>query len=128
MTMTDKTLHERIAEDRAHYLAHPDEDEWEEAPAPAPAEASAKRQVGAMISVRLSASETDEIRAAAEAAGLPVSAFVRKIVLDHIRAGWGGNGIVAVTLGTFGRMVTQVDLQPGVPVSGGVPSSGSLVA
>jgi hypothetical protein len=124
MTMTDKPLHERIAEDRAHYLAHPDEDEWEEAPA----EASAKRQVGAMISVRLSASETDEIRAAAEAAGLPVSAFVRKIVLDHIRAGWGGNGIVAVTLGTFSRTVSHVDLQPGAPLSGGVQSSGSLVA
>lgn len=120
--MTNKPVHEQIADDRAHYLAHPDEDEWEESPAPAGA--SAKRHTGAMISVRLSASEADEIRAAADTAGLPVSAFIRKVVLGHIRDNSGSVAVVALTLGNFGRNAGYVELQPGAPVSGGVPSSG----
>lgn len=118
--MTDKPVQERIAEDRAHYVAHPGEDEWEVAPAPE--EPSPKRPVGAMMSVRLSASEADEIRAAAEAAGLPVSAFIRQVVLDHIRGHsftWG----TTMTEGDFSRGLGHVEFEPGTPVSGGVQSS-----
>lgn len=119
--MTDKPVHERIAEDRAHYVAHPHEDEWEVVPAPEGA--SSKRPVGAMISVRLSASEADEIRTAAEAAGMAVSAFIRQVVLDHIRgqsfAAWG----TTMTEGDFSRGLGHVEFEPGVPVSGGVQSS-----
>lgn len=120
--MTDKPVNERIAEDRAHYLAHPDdEDEWEEVPAPA--EASAKRLPGAMISVRLSAEEADEIRAAADEEGQSVSGFMRKVVLDRIRNSRAIVPAPTFVVGNFSRVVTHVELEPGAPVSGGVPST-----
>lgn len=124
--MTDNPVHERIADDRAHYLAHPDEDEWEDAPAPA--DGKAKRQTGTMISVRLSASEADEIRAAADAAGLPVSAFVRQAVLDHVRGSAVSVGVIASTSGSLRYGVGHIEFQPGAPVSGSLQSSGVLVA
>lgn len=122
--MTEKKIQDQIAEDRAHYLDHPDDDEWEEAPAPDTAKA--RREVGAMISVRLSASEADEIKAAADEAGLPVSAYVRNTVLDHIRRGSWDPTAIPANMRTYGRSV-QIELQPGAPVSGGVQSSGALV-
>lgn len=122
--MTEKRVDEQIAEDRAHYLDHPDDDEWEEVPAPA--DAKAKREIGAMISVRLSASEADEIRAAADKAGLPVSAYMRNTVLDHIRRNSWSVTAAPVIVGSFSRSV-EVELQQGAPLSGGVQSYGALV-
>jgi|SRR5215472_9225760 len=110
--MTDKPAGEAIAEN---------EDEWEEVPAPA--EASAKRSPGAMISVRLSAEEADEIRAAADDQGQSVSGLMRKIVLDQIR----GNRVTVprstLVVGNFSQVVTHLRLEPGAPVSGEAPST-----
>jgi len=119
--MTEKPVDEQIAEDRAHYISHPQDDEW--ADAPPPDETSGKRPVGTMVSVRLSASEADEIRVAAEAAGRPVSAFIRQVVLNHVRGRPGIDLGMTLYLGNFSRVVTQVDLAPGVPLSGGVQST-----
>ena len=119
--MTEKSLHEQIAEDRAHYEAHPADDEWEEAPPP---ERTAKRPVGAMVSVRLSGEEAEEIRSAAEAEELPVSAFMRRVVLNRIHRSSACAAMPAVgfTFGNYSRVVSQVDLLPGVPLSGGLQS------
>ena len=122
--MTEKRVQDQIAEDRAHYLDRPDDDEWEEAPAPG--SAKAKREVGAMISVRLSATEADEIRAAADEAGLPVSAYVRNAALERIRQTSWNPTAIPVNMRTYSRSV-QIELQPGAPVSGGVQSSGALI-
>jgi uncharacterized protein (DUF1778 family) len=120
--MTDKPVHRRIAEDRTHYLAHPDDDEWEEAP-PTDDRTARLRPQGAMVSVRLSAEEAEEIRAAADIAGRPVSGFMRQIVLDRIRNKELNAQVSMVQLqGNSNRVVTDVELQPGVPVSGGVQS------
>jgi Family of unknown function (DUF6290) len=119
--MNDEPVHEQLAEDRTHYLAHPDVDEWEDSPAPA--STGAKREVGTMISVRLSASEADEIRAAADAAGLAVSAFVRTSVLEKIRRGSPSVASAGFIVGNFSRTVGYVEVQAGAPVSGGVRSS-----
>jgi hypothetical protein len=124
--MADKPVHERIAEERAHYMAHPDEDEWEEAPAPPGG--NQKRLTGAMISVRLSAAEADEIRAAADAAGQPVSAFVRGVVLNHIQAAGGSATVTPVPVGNSSRVVGQVELEPGAPLSGDAGSLMTFVA
>jgi hypothetical protein len=125
--MTDKPLHDQMADDRAHYQANPpDDDEWEEVPAPP--EATAKRPVGAMISVRLSGEEADEIRAAAEADALPVSAFIRKVVLDRIQASRANVSMSTYgpSLGNTSRVVSQVELLTGVPLSGGVQSRSAV--
>jgi hypothetical protein len=124
--MTDSSMRDRIAADREHYLSGADEDEWEEVPAPSAR--TAKRQPGAMISVRLSAPEADEIRAAADAAGEPVSAFVRKIVLDHVHGSSAAFGVFASTSGSLGRGMGHVEFEPGVPVSGALQSSTVLAA
>ncbi|MGO9162066.1 MAG: DUF6290 family protein [Streptosporangiaceae bacterium] len=76
-----------------------------------------------MVSVRLSASEADAIRAAADEAGQSVSGFIRRIVLDRIRSNTPSVPVLAFAQGTFSRVVTHIDLMPGTPVSGGVPSS-----
>jgi len=124
--MTDKPMEDPIAVDRAYYAAHPnDEDEWEDVPAPT--QVTAKRSPGTMVSVRLSAAEADEIRAAADAAHEPVSGFIRKVVLDRIRGGAAQLHIyptvVGIEVGNFSRVVSHIDLLPGTPVSGGVQSN-----
>jgi len=124
--MTDKPIPDPITADRAHYAAHPnDEDEWEDMPAPT--EVAAKRPAGMMVSVRLSAAEADEIRAAAEEADDSVSGFIRKVVLDRIRnqatQSTAYLPTVAIEVGNFSRVVSHIDLLPGTPVSGGVQSN-----
>jgi hypothetical protein len=80
-----------------------------------------------MVSVRLSAAEADEIRAAAEEAQEAVSGFIRKVVLDRIRTGPTQSAAyptaVAITVGNYSRVVSHIDLLPGTPVSGGVQSN-----
>lgn len=123
--MADKSIHDRIADDRAHYLKTEDADEWEEVPAPSDRRVR-RQQPGVMISVRLSAPEADEIRAAADAADEPVSAFVRKVVLDHIHGSAAAFGIFGSTAGSLGRGAGQVQFEAGTPVSGEVQSSARL--
>jgi hypothetical protein len=118
--MTERPVHERIAEDRAHYLAHPDEDEWEEVPPPT---GTVVKRPATMVSVRLTAAEADAIRTAAEAQNQSVSGFMRKAVLDRIQASRATLMVVTARLENSSRTVGQVEFEPGVPLSGGVPSN-----
>jgi hypothetical protein len=113
--MTDKPVSKDVTED---------EDDWEEVPAPA--ETSAKRSPGAMVSVRLSAEEADEIRAAADEEGQSVSGLMRKIVLDQIRGSKITVPASTLVLGNFSQVITHVELEPGAPVSGEVPSTAGV--
>lgn len=60
-----------------------DADEWETA---SQGTKEARRRLGAMISVRLSASELSQVREKAAEAGLSVSAFMRVAALQSHRA------------------------------------------
>lgn len=57
-----------------------DSEEWGE-----PIPTKARRRLGAMISVRLTADELDEVRRAAEAQGVSSSAFLRTAALRAAR-------------------------------------------
>jgi len=117
--MTDETVYEQIAKDREHYLADHtsmDDDEWEAAPAPP------RRRGGrltTMVSVRLPAHEADEIRRAAEAEGLTVSAFVRAAALQRSHP----RGVVSLPQenGTSSNVVRLVSFESDVPVNGTLP-------
>jgi Ribbon-helix-helix protein, copG family len=117
MTMADKSMYEQVAEDRAHYLAHPsDEDEWEPAPPPA-ARAKRRRPPTSMISIRLPGADVDKLRRAADAAGISVSAFVRAAALARAYS----NELDAVSYGqyeNFGNVSGSLTFSQGVTVSG----------
>ena len=67
------------ADKAAYYEAHKDDaEEWG---APEAAPARPRRRLASMISVRLSPSEADKIRQAAETQGMSVSAFLRAAAL-----------------------------------------------
>ncbi|MGH9083285.1 MAG: plasmid mobilization protein [Acidimicrobiales bacterium] len=65
----------RRAED--HYLHRGDDERWEE-----PVEARGPSQLSVMVSARFSRSEADRLAAAAAAAGMSRSAFVRQAALS----------------------------------------------
>jgi predicted DNA binding CopG/RHH family protein len=66
--------------DAEHYLAHKDDEaDWEEAPAPR--RRSERRRLDSMVSVRFSPEEVERVRAAAEAAGLSLSRYIRELAL-----------------------------------------------
>jgi hypothetical protein len=67
--------------DAGYYQGHKDdEDEWEDVPEPG--RRSESRRLRAMVSVRFSPEEADSVRAAADAAGLSLSAFIRVAALS----------------------------------------------
>ena len=71
-------------QDAAYYQAHKDDPgEWGE---PKPAEKPRKRRLAAMISVRFTPEEEDEIRQAAQSNGYSVSQFIREIALKQARS------------------------------------------
>lgn len=71
---TGKATEEERAEE--HYLHRDDEDRWGD---PVPSQAPV--QLSVMVSARFSRSEADQLRAAAQAAGMTRSAFVRQAAL-----------------------------------------------
>lgn len=115
--MAEERTYEQIAEDRRHYLEEPDLDEWEPEPAPPPARARKSRHLTTMVSVRLSAEEADDIRCAAEAEGLAMSAFMRAAALDHTRRN-DGTVLAASPYGNSNNVVRLVTFESGTPLNG----------
>jgi hypothetical protein len=73
--------------DADYYQAHKDDPEqWGD---PQPVRRSRKRRLAAMISVRFTPEEEDEIRRAAQAKGASVSQFIRETALKEARSGTG---------------------------------------
>jgi hypothetical protein len=71
-------------QDAAYYQAHKDDPaEWGE---PKPAEKPRKRRLAAMISVRFTPEEEDEIRQASQSKGYSVSQFIRETALKEVRS------------------------------------------
>ncbi len=69
--------------DADYYQAHKDDaEEWGE---PRSAEKPKKRRLAAMISVRFTPEEEDEIRRAAQSKGTTVSQFIRETALKEAR-------------------------------------------
>lgn len=115
--MAGESMYEQIAEDRAHYLAHPsDEDEWESAPPPAE-QAKRRRSPTSMISIRLPGADVDRLRRAADAAGISVSAFIRAAALARVY----NNERDVVCYGpyeNFGNVSGSLTFSHGVTLSG----------
>jgi hypothetical protein len=71
--------------DADYYQAHKDDsEEWGD---PQPVQRSRKRRLAAMLSVRFTPEEEDEIRRAAQAKGASVSQFIRETALKEARSG-----------------------------------------
>ena len=71
-------------QDAAYYQAHKDDPgEWGE---PTPAQKPKKRRLAAMVSVRFTPEEEDEIRQAAQSKGKSVSQFIRETALKQARS------------------------------------------
>jgi hypothetical protein len=70
--------------DAAYYQAHKDDSgEWGDSK---PAGKPRKRRLAAMISVRFTPEEEDEIRQAAQSKGCSVSQFIRETALEQARS------------------------------------------
>lgn len=76
---TEPTTEEERAED--HYAHRDDEDRWGQ-----PVGDRGPEQLSVMVSARFSRSEADRLSAAAEAAGMSRSAFVRQAALTSTAA------------------------------------------
>jgi hypothetical protein len=73
-----------VDQDADYYQAHKDDpEEWGE---PKPVEKPRKRRLAAMISVRFTPEEEDEIRQAAQSKGESVSQFIRETALQQARS------------------------------------------
>jgi hypothetical protein len=76
-------MKDKKAKDAKYYQEHKDdEEEWGDAePAPSP-KRSESRRLGALVSVRFSAEEVEQLRRAAELEGRSLSGFVRNAALN----------------------------------------------
>jgi hypothetical protein len=81
--------------DADYYQAHKDDpEEWGD---PQPVQKSKKRRLAAMISVRFTPEEEDEIRRAALTKGTSVSQFIRETALKEARSGSSKEAAVPVS-------------------------------
>ena len=71
--------------DAEHHQAHKDDEgEWSDA-VPAPRRRSEKRRLDAMVSVRFTPTEADELRRRSRALGMSLSGYMRYLALHQSR-------------------------------------------
>jgi hypothetical protein len=111
--------------DADYYQAHKDDpEEWGD---PRPVKKSKKRRLAAMISVRFTPEEEDEIRRAALSKGESVSQFIRETALKETRSGSSKAATVPISAifftstGSFGGTSRTLEGNAVIEVSGGQP-------
>jgi mobilization protein NikA len=108
--------------DADYYQAHKDDpEEWGD---PQPAQKSKKRRLAAMISVRFTSEEEDEVRGAALSKGKSVSQFIRETALREARSGSSKattvpiSAIFFTSTGSFGGTSQTLEGNAVIEVSG----------
>jgi hypothetical protein len=111
--------------DADYYQAHKDDpEEWGD---PQPAQRSKKRRLAAMISVRFTPDEEDEVRRAARSKSKSVSQFIRETALKEARSGSGKavtvpiSAVFFTSTGSFGGTSRTLEGNAVIEVSGGHP-------
>lgn len=109
--------------DADYYQVHKDDpEEWGD---PQPAQKSKKRRLAAMISVRFTPEEEDEVRRAALSKSKSVSQFIRETALKEARSGSSNaaavplSAIFFTSTGSFGGTSQTLEGNAVIEVSGG---------